>query len=631
MTLPLLVLFLLSGGPARAETPVSGVDTEAPAVEPKPSESIWDYIEADRAPTATDEARAATEELAAERLDELAELGAVGAEPPVEYYLDPVAATDKDPLHLDKVNPKEFDIPVVVNDDVKRWMEYFLGRGRKYYTRYLARSTRWLPMMHAQISARGLPKDLVYLSMIESGFSPGAYSYASAVGLWQFMSATGRQYGMRIDYWVDERRDPERATKAALDYLSYLNKLFDGDWWLAWASYNGGEGRVMNATRRYGTTDFWKITTYDYLHTETENYVPKLIAAAIIGKHPERYGFVDIDYVEPFRFERVDVPASTPVEVLARCAGINEEAFLELNPSLRQWSLPPDPETQSIRIPVGATAAFKEAFAKVPPAEKLTYQRHTVRRGESLGSIARKYGVSTEDLARLNHLKNANVITVGMSLVVPAKGGAGKPAEGTAAVAPEKAPAEKAPAEKAPAEKAPAEKAKAEPVPVTSYTVRSGDTLASIARAKGVSVDQLQGWNGIKDENTIYVGQKLTLKAGAAAAEPAPAAPTTTTVKAGDTLSAIAAAHGVSVEQLKTWNKLSGSTITVGQRLVVKGGSAPSATPGPSAKSTSYTVKRGDTLGTIAERYNCTVAELKAWNGISGNTIYPGQKLSIRQ
>ncbi len=622
MTVVLLVLMLLSGAPARAQAPPvpappAGVDVEAPAVEPAP-DSIWDYIEADRAPTATDEARAATEELSAERMDELGQLGAVGAEPPTEYYLDPVGATDKDPLHLDKVNPKEFDIPVVVNDDVKRWMQYFLGRGRKYYSRYLARSGRWLPLMHAQIDARGLPRDLVYLSMIESGFSPGAASYASAVGLWQFMSATGRQYGMRIDYWVDERRDPERATKAALDYLSYLNRMFDGDWWLAWASYNGGEGRVMNATRRYGTRDFWKITTYDTLHTETENYVPKLIAAAIIGKHPERYGFVNVDYDDPFVFERVDVPASSPVEVLARCAGVTAEGFLELNPMLRQWSLPPDPPVQSIRIPVGRTAAFKEALAKVPPAEKLTYQRHTVRSGESLGSISRKYGVAVSDLARLNHLQNANRITVGMQLVVPAKGGAGP-------AAPEAAP----PVAPAAAKAAPAVKAAPEvKEAVSTHTVRAAETLASIARAHGVTVAQLQGWNGIKDENTIFVGQKLTLKGGTAATAPAPVAPTTYTVRAGDTLSAVAQSHGVSIDQLKSWNKLSGSTITVGQRLVVKGGAAPTTT---AAKSTSYTVKRGDALGAIAERYNCTVAELKAWNNISGNTIYPGQKLVIRK
>ena len=192
--------------------------------------------------------------------------------------------------------------------------------------------------------------------------------------------------------------------------------------WLSWASYNGGQGRVLNATRRYGTTDFWTITKGDYLHTETENYVPKLIAAAIIGKHPERYGFVGIRYLPEWTFDRVDVPASTSVAVLARCAGMSEDAFLAMNPALRRFALPPDPEVQSVRITKGKAESFKEAFAKVPAEDRLTLQRHVVKRGESLGSIAKKYGVSTEELAKVNRIGNVNKITVGMELVVPLTG-----------------------------------------------------------------------------------------------------------------------------------------------------------------------------------------------------------------
>lgn len=620
----LLATLALLLGVARAQ---SGPDANQPAAEPDAG-SLWDYIEPAEGAAAPETIRAATEELAQERLAEQVDLGGVAAGPPLEYYLDPFGATDRDPLHLDKVDPSEFDIPVVVNEHVVRWMEYFLGRGRKYYARYLERSTRWTPLMYRQIDQRGLPRDLIYLSMIESGFSPGAHSYASAVGLWQFMSYTGRQYGLRIDWWVDDRRDPEKATRAALDYLTYLNQLFDGDWWLAWASYNGGEGRVMAATRRLGSTDFWRIIQYDYLHPETENYVPKLIAAALIGKHPERYGFVGIQYQPEFRFDTVEVPASTSLEVLARCASVTEEQLLDLNPALRRWALPPDPETQTLRIPPGTAVAFREAFAKVPPSERVRFQRHVVRRGESLGAIARKYGVSVEDITRVNHLRNANRITVGMELIIPVA-----PGSGTAATA-STSPKDAATTSTAPAAaKAPAD---APPV-VTTYTVRAGDTLAGIAQARGVTVSQLQEWNGIKDENTIYVGQKLTLKkpAGSATAPgpsganatPASAPPKIYTVKSGDTLSSIAQRHGVSVEQLKSWNRLSGSTILVGQKLKVSGGS-PSGGSGTSTLT--YVVRRGDSLGAIAERYNCTVAELKSWNNLSGSTIYPGQKLTIR-
>lgn len=610
-----------------SKSPSGTINPDLPATD-APEGSIWDFIEPGGS-SETAAVRSATEELARERIEELASFAGLGAEPPLAYYIDPLSATDNDPLHLEKVNPREFDIPIVVNDAVKQWMGYFLGRGRKYYGRYLERSTHWLPMMYAQIDERGLPRDLVYLSMIESGFSPGASSYASAVGLWQFMSATGRQYGLRVDWWVDERRDPEKSTRAALDYLTYLNRMFAGDWFLSWASYNGGEGRVMNATRRLGTTDFWKIVQANTLHSETENYVPKLIAAAIIGKHPERYGFVGVRYQSAFTFDHVDVPASTSVDVMARCAGISEETFLDYNPALRRWALPPDPEVQTVRVPAGRAGAFKEAFAKVPPAERISFVRHVVRKGESLGTIAKKYGVSVDELVRINRMQSASRVSVGQELIVPAK-----PKSTEVEVAPPK-PTSGGAVTPAADPKTAAKTAASSGGVVSTYVIRRGDTLAAIARAQGVSVDDLKAWNSITDENEIYAGQKLSLRKGAAPA-PAAAAATTTatyTVRSGDTLSGVAAKYGVTVAQLQSWNNLSGTTITVGRELVVKGGKVASSTAASSTttRTTTYTVRRGDSLGAIADRYNCTVAELKSWNGLKGSTIYPGQKLKIKE
>lgn len=647
------------GGDPGEDTPAQ--DDALPEGAATPADaSIWDFIEPSEA-TATASVKAAAVELAAERMSELTDLGSVGAEPPIEYYLDPVGTTNQDPLHLDTIDPKEFDIPVVVNDDVKGWMRYFLGRGRKYYAHYLERSTKWRPLMYRQIEARGLPRDLVYLSMIESGYSPGATSYAAAAGLWQFMPATGRQYALRVDWWVDERRDPERSTRAALDYLSYLNKMFAGDWWLAWASYNGGEGRVMNSTRRAGTTDFWTITKGEYLHTETENYVPKLIAAAIIGHHPERYGFVGIQYQPEFVFDTVEVPASVGVDVLAKCAGTTEEGFLELNPALRRWALPPDPEVQKVRVPKGSAEAFAAAFAKIPPEERLTYIQHTVKKGESMGTIASKYGVSSADIARMNHIASSARIKVGMELIIPTSphGGAEVPSPSNKTTTPTSGagPVLLPDGTTRNATASTASPPSSSSTVVVTYKVRSGDTLAAIARAQGVSIDNLKAWNGIKNENQIYAGQRLTVRKAASASTPKPAAttapatssakpsaatepkpaaepkppaaPTTYTVRSGDTLSGIAAAQKVSVDNLKAWNKLSGSTIVVGQKLVVSSTPAAASTAS-SATTTTYTVRKGDTLGAIADRYNCTIAELKSWNGLSGSTIYPGQKLKIK-
>lgn len=591
----------------------STLDPEAPAVDPAEDPSIWSYIETAEGAPPTRAQLAATEELVQERLAELGEIGAVGAEPPLDYYLDPIAATDGDPLHLDRVDPREFDIPIVVNDAVKGWMRYFLGRGRKYYTRYLERSTKWLPMMHKELDARGLPRDLVYLSMIESGFTTSATSYASAAGLWQFMTYTGKDYGLRIDWWVDERRDPELATKAALRYLGDLHKMFAGDWWLAWASYNGGQGRVLNATRRYGSTDFWKIAEGSYLHTETENYVPKLIAAAIIGKHPERYGFVGLDYLPAWTFDTVEVPGSTSVDVLAKCAGITEEEFLEYNPAIRRFALPPDPEVQRVRVPAARAVAFKDAFAKVPPEERLQLTRHVVKRGESLGSIARKYGIGADEIARVNRIANVNRITVGMELTIPvrgkslanvAEGAVAKKGEGEtkAAAAEPAAKAEKAKAEgkgDAKAEGgAKTEKTEAKAAPKTetktvTHTVKSGDTLSGLASKYGVAVKDLQAWNGLKGTG-IQAGQKLVVGKKEVA------------VAAASTGSATKAAPASSAS------------------------SASSGTAKPAAKTTTYTVRRGDTLGAIADRYGCSVGDLKSWNGLKGSTIYPGQKLKIK-
>ncbi len=554
---------------ASGDAPPAGSD---PAQEREGANS-WSPIEdGEAAPPTLAES---TRELVEERLAELDYVGLIGAEAPVDYYLDPLGATDLDPLHLDKVNPAEFDIPIVVNDMVKKWMVYFLGKGRKYYARYLMRSTKWTPLMHEQIEARGMPRDLVYLSMIESGFTTSATSYASAAGLWQFMPATGRQYGLRVDWWADERRDPVKATKAALDYLAYLNRLFEGDWWLSWASYNGGEGRVMKATQRYGTTDFWKIVGYNTLHEETENYVPKLIAAAIIGKHPERYGFVGVPYQEAWSYEEVEVPGGTGIEVIAKCAGITEEILLENNPAIRRWALSPEPTAHKIRLPVGTTALFAENFAKVPPEERVTFARHVVKRGESLGAIAKKYGLSTEELASINHLKTKSKITVGQELIVPRKGTEEVTLASVAQVQPGEAKSETKNETKSTAKMVSA-----------THTVRSGETLSSIASKYKLGLSELKSLNGLKGD-TIYAGQKLKVS----------------TVTEGTASSSTSASTSASASK-------SSST--------------------SAGKTVSYTVKSGDTLGRIAERYDCSVTELKSWNGLKGSTIYPGQKLKIK-
>ena len=566
--------------------------------------SLWDFIEdaMDGQPP-SDDVVEASGELADERSAELDFLEVVeghGLEEAMDWYRDPLAYLTEDPLFLDRIEADELDIPLVINDEVELWMRYFLGSGRQYYARYLARSTRFRPMIEAELAARDLPQDLFYLAMIESGFSTQAYSKASAVGLWQFMAPTARAYALRVEWWVDERRDPELATRAALDHLRDLHEMF-GDWYLAAAAYNAGAGRVRGAIRKSGGSDYWSVAQPGYLARETRNYVPKLIAAAIIGHHPERYGFTGIEYQPALSYDTVEAPHSTSIEALASCAEQGEQDFLELNPALRRWALPPEPDHYSVHVPTGSAEDFLACVQAIPPSERVAFTRHTVARGESLGSIAKRYDVSVDAIVRMNKIANRNRIYVGTELVIPVPGGSGAPAspQSTATTTASSAPPAAG--------------------PTTWHTIRAGENLASIAARYGTTVQDLMSRNSVSDPDHIQAGQRLRVGAGT------PTSTTTVqyTIQKGDTLSGIAAHFGISSVQLQRDNSINDpAKIKVGQVLEVRTGTAGWS---------SYTVQKGDTLGAIAQRHGCTVSDLQAWNSLGTSTIYPGQQLRIQR
>ena len=549
-----------------------------------PGASLWDFVEPATGTVADEEEREAAQELAAERFAERSISGAAWTrEPELSLYLDPLGAVSSDPLFADLIDPSEFDLPVVFNDRVAVWMRYFLGRGRDWYTRYLERSTAYLPMMHRELDAAGLPRDLTFLAMIESGFSTKARSYASAVGLWQFIASTGRYYGLRVDSWVDQRRDPLLATRAAALYLDELYDTFD-DWYLAFAAYNTGPGRVQRASRREGTRDYWTLVDADALHSQTQNYVPKILAAAIIGKHPERYGFHGLDYQPELRVDTVEVAGSVSLDVLARCAGTSSADLERLNPALLRGATPPDGELV-VHVPRGRSEAFLAALEALPPEHRVTYKRHTVARGESLGTIATRYGVGLDDLARFNRIDDPDRIYVGMELQIPVAG----------QVSPEPDASQT----------------------TTIHTVRGGETLAAIASRYGTDTATIQKDNGLADADHIVAGQRLRVRG-----EPTAAVEVTHVVAKGDTLSGIATSYGVSVADVKRWNKLSSSTIHPGQKLLLLGSRDDWL---------SYTVRSGDSLSRIARAQGCTVSELKAWNELESSTIQPGQTLRIQR
>ena len=577
---------------ASAEEPgdQTGPPPDAPAETP-PEEGIWSWVERLDGEILSAEQLAALDEMSEEAsLEQGVINGFTSDEPVVEVVAEVVAEVVEDvpadPLFLDKVDPSDFDIPIVINDDVRKWVAYFTGeRGRVYFARWLGRSTTYQPMMIRELEKAGLPKDLVYLSMIESGYNAHAYSHAGAAGLWQFIPSTARLYKMRVDWWADDRRDPVVSTAAGIAYLSELHRMFD-DWHLAWAAYNGGPGRVRRAMGRSGSKDFWTIAEGPYLYSETDNYVPKIIAAAIVAKHPERYGFTDVKYLPELKVDRSKVDGSVELDVLAKCAGITGEVFRTMNPALRRWATPPEGIT--VNLPQGTKSKFEKALAKLPVQKRIDFVKHQVSKGETLSQIADRYEVPVSVVTNSNELKNANRIYIGMNLVIPVPG----------SVAAKQSPALK----------------------LVAYRVRSGDTLSGVASKTGVRLDQIRSWNKLKSD-TIYVGETLVLKGPGTSG--AAVKTTSYAVKAGDTLGQIAVRYGTTITELQRLNTVANaSSIYVGQTLTV---------PVKTVDFVTHTVKSGESLGLIAKRNKCSVDDIKGWNNLKTTVIHPGQKLKLKK
>ncbi len=389
-------------------------------------------------------------------------------------------------------DPKSFDIPMQTHPMVEQWMAFFTGRGREYFQRWLARSTRYIPIFREILKEHNMPADTVYLSMIESGFNVRAFSHAKAAGPWQFMKGTGVRFGLKVDNWVDDRRDWIKATHAAAKYLLELHKEL-GHWYLAWAGYNAGGGRIRKAISRNGTREFFELIQNRGLHPETKNYVPKLIAAAIIAKSPRRFGFTDVDFLRPFEFETVLVDGGTDLRYCAQAARMELDEMLEMNPSLKFGITPPDKKWE-LRIPKGTKSTFLEKLAALMPKTKTQYRFHSGRRGETLTGIASMYGSTPEVIREQNRLSGDARLARGIDLIVPL-------VPGIKAVAPPPPPPRVASAPRAPG--APLAVSKG------SYVVQPGDSLWSISQALGCTVADLKQLNGINNHRGLQAGQAI--------------------------------------------------------------------------------------------------------------------------
>jgi membrane-bound lytic murein transglycosylase D len=402
-------------------------------------------------------------------------------------------------LKLPEEELPDSDIPLAFNDKVQYFTRYFQTSARGAFAKWLSRSERYIPMMRTVLRKEGLPEDLVYLAMIESGFSPRALSVASAVGPWQFMSATGKRYSLRINEWIDERRDPLKSTVAAALYLKELYIMFNKDWYLAAAGYNAGENKIQRAINMYNTRDFWELSKGQYLKRETKDYVPKLLAAAIIAKEPARYGFADVAYLPPIDFDTVTIPSRTDLEVAAKACGVSTQTLKELNPELRRLSTPPDYPDYQLKIPKGAAQLFYTEFAKVPESERYTERvRHVAyraKRKDTLTSIARKFKTTPQTIAELNNLGKKARHLNGKVLTIPVQVAAAEP--------------------EAQAAKPAAVEPKSQPKTVAFnkyYTVKKGDTLFSLAKRFNVTAKVLSAWNNLKSKVALKPGKRIIVE-----------------------------------------------------------------------------------------------------------------------
>ena len=497
------------------------------------------------------------------------------------------AWTDGQAETVARIEPEiVFDFPVTVNKQVQFYLDIFQHRQRKYFQRWLARSGKYLPFIEKKFQQAGLPRDLAYLAMIESGFNPSACSRARAVGLWQFMKGTGRKYGLRINSWVDERRNPEKATMAAIAYLDALYSEFD-DWYLAVASYNAGEGKIRQGIKRYKTRDFWELAHHKFLRLETKRYVPKLIAAIMIAREPAKYGFTDISYQTPISCDRIAVPAGTDLSAIAAAAGTDVKTIRTLNNELRRRVTPPGSGNYQVKIPRGSRSLVAENLKRLYPVVTTAWKTHIVHRGDTLGRICRLYKLNKTTLLKANNLHSTK-LRHGRHLRIPYRT--------TRYVLLKKGDSMAARYARA-----------GKNNPLILHRLRRGETLSRIAQQYHVPVALIKQWNGIRNVRKIRCGQQLALYVEGRNAWKRSKISTKKYAKTGADQQVLVLTLSDSKKQKPTY------TSTLQQ------------------KPTWYQVRHGDSIWTIARRFRVSATDIRRWNNLRSNLIHPGKKLVVRK
>jgi membrane-bound lytic murein transglycosylase D len=424
----------------------------------------------------------------------------------VSATLTPVAPTPatEDAVSAD-LRTIEYDIPIPLNQRVLSFVQLFQGRLHDFLEEGMRRGSKYLPMIQNVFRAEGLPLDLAYVPLVESAFKPNALSRTKAKGVWQFMRGTGLENGLRQDWYIDERSDPEKATIAAAKYLSTLSKLFDGDWHLALASYNGGPGRLQHALKLGRQSDFWKLIEKPrLLPRETRDYVPMILAAIVIAKNPLQYGF-EFESEAPHEYETVSLPRPVDLRRVAEWTNTTIDEIQALNPELRRWTTPVRDSAYALKVPTGGSEVVKAHLDAEATADLASLNWYVVKRGDTLALIARKLSVSRADLAEANYIKATARVSPGDKLMVPREttalmaARADRPvpvADSRSLVADKVVPA--------------VNSSSSDPQVKVIYQVKRGDTLASIARVFSTNVTAIKTWNHLPDTQ-IRAGERLTI------------------------------------------------------------------------------------------------------------------------
>ncbi len=489
-----------------------------------------------------------------------------------------------DPESPKVTDPELMDVPQDATPQVQKWLTYFQGRGRPHMERYLARSTRYMKLMKRILRDKGMPEELIYISLIESGFSSRATSHAAAVGYWQFIKPTGRRYGLQVNQFVDERRDPVLSTQAAAEYFKELYNVF-GSWYLAMAAYNVGENRIKKEVRRNFTRDFWALARRRRLPRETLNYVPKFFAAKLIVEDPEKYGFSEVDYEPAVEFDHVVVKHAVNLRTIAEKIGLTYEEFKLLNPKFRGEMAPVKVNGElEFRVPFGKSEEGKVAAAEAR-VEKVVFvadnnetDLYKIRKGDTLSTVARRFRTNVAVLRDLNNFTKKTKLRVGSRIQVP-----------------ERAPASQSLVEN----RTPVEIA--QPAITKGgdrfYFVQKGDTLTSIADRYQTSVSNLRSTNHFGRGSRLKVGRKIRIPANddkpTSVASPKPGHANIIVEQAAQAAVEAAFAQGAG-----------------------PGAAAPTKGPGDV-----HIVKRGENLFVIAKRYGTTVGALKKTNNLPRKTV----------